>query len=68
MIFVFLSVITVVIGFLIGQHLRILFEREERDYTDNVKLGEALTAKLQEMQELKERMEMLLLKNGFGRK
>jgi len=64
---ILLTVITVCFAALFAQHCHYRFLKEQRDHVDTVKLSDELTAKLAAMEDMKGKMESLLLKNGFGR-
>lgn len=64
----FLSVLVLCITTLTIHYLSHEYKKDLRRYTDTIKLATVLEIKLKEMEDLKERMEHLLLKNGLGRK
>jgi hypothetical protein len=63
----FLSVLSLGLALLKGLQMWIEAEREKLDHKDNARLSEELLIKIKEMDELKVRMNQLLIKNGLGR-
>jgi len=54
-------------SFLYAQFSHYRFKNSERTHKDVQKISETLEAKIKSMDEMKTKMESLLLKNGFGR-
>lgn len=64
---IFLSVCVVCAAFLYWAVLNNKFEESRRKHVDTNHLAENLEAKLKSMDELKAKIDLVLIKNGFGR-
>lgn len=65
--FMFASIAFICLSAIYAQQVHHAFKDGEREHKDVLKLSELLEKRLASMEELKGRMESLLLKNGFGR-